>query len=321
MTQQKAALHPISFTLWYEHIAGINPALSEVLTERLSDGRPLTEDDVYELVRQHVTTRDVHILLQLQQRLRTLLEEAAQITADAGADSGRFACTLDTQEGRLASAANAEGIHAVVADLLSATRQMQELTQKVVEKLDRRAHQVGELRSALQEAKELAMVDPLTGLKNRRGLEETVDALKKDKEGGLEGSAFLLIDIDHFKSVNDVYGHLVGDQVLRVVARLLEAHIKGRDLAARMGGEEFAVILLDTSVDGAKAVAEQLRHAVEQGRIRSSTEGNRSGAVTVSIGLTVAGAGEELSAVMGRADAALYAAKRAGRNRVCVELA
>jgi diguanylate cyclase len=126
----------------------------------------------------------------------------------------------------------------------------------------------------------------------------------------------LVIDVDHFKVINDTHGHLLGDRVLRAIGQILQANIKGRDIAARLGGEEFAVLLLGTSSQGAQVLAEQIRLAVARGRIRRIDGTELVGAITVSIGIASARAGEDFDALLARTDAALYRAKRDGRNLV-----
>jgi diguanylate cyclase len=316
MAQQHAGFHPVSFTLWYEHLAGINPQLSQELTPRLDSQQPLTDDEAYQLFARHIIARDMQTLQQLQERLRALLEDAFSITAQASDQTGQFERSLEATQHRLAAPTDLEGVRAVVSELLSESQRMQVLTQAVVEKLDVRAQEVGELRNALERAQSEALLDPLTGLKNRRAFERAVSELVRDNSG-MGGAALLLIDIDHFKKVNDTYGHLFGDKVLRAVAHVLQANIKGRDLVARLGGEEFAVLLVKATPEGAFAVAEQIRAAVSHGRIRTVTGNELTGSVTVSGGLAVALAGDTLEAMLERADSALYEAKRKGRNRVC----
>jgi len=318
MAQQKAGYHPVSFTLWYEHVAGINPHLSEVLARRLDARDPLSDDEVYDLHARYIIARDMQTLQQLQQRLRTLLEEAFQITAQATDETGQFERSLEATQKRLADPASLDNVRAVVSELLSESQRMQVLTQAVVEKLDVRAQEVGELRDALERAQSEALLDPLTGLKNRRAFERAVRELTRDNPVGMEGAALLLVDVDHFKRVNDTYGHLFGDKVLRAVAQILQANIKGRDLVARLGGEEFGILFLKATPEGALGVAQQILAAVAQGRIRSVSGAEHSGAVTVSAGLAVASAGDSLNEVLERADTALYEAKRTGRNKVCV---
>ena len=318
MAQQQTGFHPVSFTLWYEHVAGVNPALSQVLAPRLEANQPLTDDETYDLYARHVIARDMQMLDHLQQRLRGLLEEAFQITAQASDHTGQFERSLEQTQHRLKSGLSLESVHSVVSELLSESQRMQVITQAVVEKLDSRAQEVGELRNALERAQSEALLDSLTGLKNRRAFERSVDQVMADASDRLDGAALLVIDIDHFKQVNDTYGHLLGDKVLRAVAQVLQANIKGRDLVARLGGEEFAVLLVHSTPAGALAVAEQIRTAIAHGQIRTPTSGKLVGAITVSVGIAIAAAGDSLETALERADGALYEAKRSGRNRVCV---
>ena len=169
------------------------------------------------------------------------------------------------------------------------------------------------LTENLQLARNEALFDSLTGLKNRRGFERAVREMQLQR-GGLACTALMMIDVDHFKTVNDLYGHVLGDKVLCAVAHVLKSNIKGRDVAARYGGEEFAVLLPETSLSGAATLGQQIRSLVAQGQIKRSD--GTIGQVTVSIGVAVAREAEPLEELIERADAALYSAKRAGRNRV-----
>ena len=131
--------------------------------------------------------------------------------------------------------------------------------------------------------------------------------------------ALLLTDIDHFKAFNDTFGHLTGDQVLRLVAIAVKQNVKGQDIAARYGGEEFAVILPATTLRSALTVADQLRRAVMTKELMKRSTGEHLGRVTVSIGVAVLRKGDTAQSLIERADNCLYAAKRCGRNRVMCE--
>lgn len=150
-----------------------------------------------------------------------------------------------------------------------------------------------------------ALLDPLTGLRNRRGFARAVDDLER-KSNGLGGAIFLLLDIDHFKRINDDHGHLLGDRVLRAVARILCISF-AQCVSSRLGDDQFALLLVDTPSVAALLVAEDIRS-----RIEYLTR------VTVSIGVARARPGETLETVLERANTALYAAKRGGGNRVSV---
>jgi diguanylate cyclase len=199
--------------------------------------------------------------------------------------------------------------------MLADTQKMQSVTQHLSAKLQARTDEVNSLTESLRRAQSEALLDSLTGLKNRRGLERAVEDLLREPPG-LVGSALLLADIDHFKVVNDTYGHVLGDKVIRAVAHVLRSMIKGRDVAARLGGEEFAVLLPQTSLTGAAALAEQIRGTVAQGRIFRPDGSESIGQVTLSVGVAIARPGDTLETLLERADGAMYAAKRAGRNRV-----
>ena len=318
MARQSAALHPISYTLWYEHVAGINPPLSGVLEASLAGKLPLGDDDVYDLHARYVVARDMEVLNRLQRRLRDVLEEAAQTTAAALEDSGQFEATLRDTRSRLTGAVSLESVHAIIAELARETTRMQSATEAVHERLESRAREVEELTRQLEQAKSEALLDPLTGLKNRRGFEIAV------KELGASGSPFggaalVLADIDHFKQINDRHGHLLGDKILKAIGQTLLSNLKGRDIAARPGGDEFVILLQQTPLVGARALAEQIRTAVAAGRIRRADSKEQPGSVTLSIGVALGTSDDTLESMLARADAALYAAKRTGRNRVSVD--
>jgi diguanylate cyclase len=315
MARQLAAFHPLSYALWYEHCAGMNPDLSRVLDARLTSNSALTEGDVWRLYAQHIAARDIEAFERLQLQLRGLLEDTAQSAADASEQAAQFGHSLEGHAKTLAAPLDPDKLRVLVADMLTDTHKMQIVTSDLSTKLQASTSEVNVLTENLRRAQSEALLDSLTGLKNRRGLERAIEDLLREPDG-LMGSALLLADIDHFKVVNDTYGHVLGDKVIRAVAHVLRSSIKGRDVAARLGGEEFAILLPQTSMNGAAAVAEQIRGTVAQGRICRPDGNETIGQVTLSVGVAVAKAGDTLEALLERADAAMYTAKRAGRNRV-----
>ncbi len=172
------------------------------------------------------------------------------------------------------------------------------------------------LRDSVQSSMEMAVLDQLTGLHNRRFMDSRMSALFEDSVLRARSLALLVLDVDHFKSVNDSWGHDAGDEVLREFADRVRACTRAIDLVARMGGEEIVVVLPDTALEAGYAVAERIRSRVEATPF--AIQGNtRTIAVTVSIGVSARRAGDAASAdMMKRADDALYRAKAAGRNRV-----
>ena len=318
MVRQAAAYHPISYAIWYEHVAGINPPLSTALTARLETNEPLSDDEVYRLYARHVSERDAAVLDHLQQRLQDLLDDTARTINSAGEDSGHFTRTLRESRSDLEQEATAAKIQQVISRLLSEALRMETMTQILSEKLDGSTREVRALTEQLQRAQTEAVIDPLCGIHNRRGFLREAKALL-ESGAGLQGSALVLADVDHFKQVNDTYGHLLGDKVLRSVGGIFRDSVQGVGVAARVGGEEFALLLPETSLQAARSLAEQIRAAVARGRIQRENDKEDIGSITVSLGVALGTAGETLDMLMFRADRALYSAKRAGRNQVCVE--
>jgi diguanylate cyclase (GGDEF)-like protein len=169
------------------------------------------------------------------------------------------------------------------------------------------------LESDLTTARQLADTDPLTGLLNRRALLRDGTTLFERLQGQQRAFSAIMLDIDHFKQVNDRFGHLVGDAAIRFVADIAVKSCRDTDLLARVGGEEFVILLPGADLDAAEALAERLRERIEQAAL--VVEGNHL-QLTISLGCTQSEAGEELQGLLGRADRALYLAKAEGRNRV-----
>lgn len=177
------------------------------------------------------------------------------------------------------------------------------------------------LRNNLDHSLELAVTDQLTGLHNRRYMQGQLEALMRRAAAGGDPVALLVIDIDHFKRINDSFGHDVGDEVLREFAVRLASNVRAIDLPVRHGGEEFVVVMPDTSLEDARRIAERIRLHVAGSPFRVMG-GEELLSVTISIGVAAGAGGEDSSqALLKRADEAVYEAKSRGRNRVIARAA
>ncbi len=205
------------------------------------------------------------------------------------------------------------GLDLGVNDYLTRPIDRNELLARVRTQL-RRKRYADALRHSLQASIEMALVDPLTGLNNRRYLESHLASLLETAAHRGQPVSFMILDLDHFKSVNDTHGHAAGDQVLKGFAARCKRVVRQVDLLCRFGGEEFVVVMPDASMSVAAVIAERLRAAV-QGEVFPVGE-QKSVAVTVSIGLAEMAGDANPDALFRRADRALYRSKSSGRNRV-----
>lgn len=211
------------------------------------------------------------------------------------------------------------GLDLGVNDYLMRPIDRNELLARVRTQL-RRKRYADALRDNVQASIEMAVVDTLTGLNNRRYLETHLPAMVSKSTSRGRALSLMVLDIDHFKKVNDTYGHDAGDDVLRGFSQRVKRVIRQADLMCRLGGEEFIVAMPDTPIEIAEKVAERVRAAV-QGDKFAIDGGDRSIPVTVSIGLAVTQGDNAIDGLFKRADKALYRSKNEGRNRVTAEAA
>ncbi len=160
----------------------------------------------------------------------------------------------------------------------------------------------------------------LTGLLNRRGFEGAIDKAMENMRTTREPLSIIMLDIDHFKRVNDTYGHLTGDDLLRVIAKTLKDYVRGKDIVCRYGGEEFVILLSDTPLAGAVNVAEKIRTHFASMTWKQKSTSVSMGRITLSCGVSQYRTEEALESFVQRADVALYQSKKMGRNQVTPEM-
>lgn len=315
--RQPAALNPQTFTIWYEHVCGINEGLSAALEARMAAGQAITDEEVTQLHDQFILARDARRALDAGVLLRKLIQDVIGSAQAAGEDLSHFNLTLEQRAKALQAPLEQTAVDELVAELLGDTQQIRAMTREVTERFDASARDYAQLQARLQHAQDLALIDPLTGLYNRRGFAEAVGSLCTAHEP-LKDVCLIFGDLDRFKSINDQYGHVLGDQVLAAVADAMRATIKGRDIAARWGGEEFVVLLPATTLEGARVLAEQLRREIGKYRVRGP-QGSVLATVTMSIGVAQGAATDSIEHLVERADRRMFAAKQRGRNCVVAD--
>jgi len=210
-------------------------------------------------------------------------------------------------------------LRAVIELLVTGAKEMETSNKMLEARLSASWQEIEQLQQNLETVRTESLTDPLTTLANRKFFDAELRKCVAQAKAGNEPLALLMSDVDNFKAFNDKFGHLTGDQVLRLVAMSMKHNVKGRDIAARYGGEEFAIALPQTTLPSAIAVADHIRRAVMNKELMKRSSGERLGRVTISIGVALLRPTDTTQSLIERADKCLYAAKRNGRNQVIGE--
>jgi diguanylate cyclase len=313
---------PECYELFWLHVTGADPELSRTVGQMLVDGT-LTPEGVTELRRVHlgdIAAAEVHELVEAAQQTANALAERLE---RGHSDLKTYDAAIAAQDEALSASRSAQEIADLVQRLRRANAAMMAANRRLEADIAAATLETSRLLDRLESAERAARTDPLTSLPNRRGL---MDALKKSVARALEDGVPLTVamaDIDHFKRINDQWGHSIGDEVLRCVAAHLQAHARrtagDRGVVGRYGGEEFVVALPGVGLAEAAAAMDNARAILARQVLRKSDDGQCMGKVSFSAGIALLRADDGVETLVDRADAALYAAKRAGRDRVLPE--
>ncbi|MEO8411532.1 MAG: GGDEF domain-containing protein, partial [Propionivibrio sp.] len=323
MSQHTAGLHPVSYAVWYEYVAGMNSALQGDIDRLLSSAsnasnkqnHPKLDDaTIYALYERHLAEMDAKTASRIGDSINQLVTQVSASASQAGDQASRFGDSLERLSNAVQAPVDEAGMNsraaACVLEMIDDTRQMKEAIGVLRAQLDEGAREALQLRQEVARIREEALVDGLTGLTNRRGFDLALADCLDHQQAAASGLCLLMIDLDHFKKINDAYGHVFGDRVLSKVGQTLRANVKGKDTAARYGGEEFAVILPQTSLNGAAGLAETLRSIIFASRIKRINDKEVvAGNVSISVGIAAYVTGESPLEFVARADQALYMAK------------
>jgi diguanylate cyclase len=312
---------PRNYEIWYVYATGYNAPLNKIINETLARNGRLTESDLEQIYETYLSqVKATERIDKVGARVIGEIDDIMTLIGDALAMSTRYDANLSSANQQLSAVRNPDQIKAIVETLVKSTREMRDSNKALEDRLSLSRAEISNLQHSLEAIRAESLTDPLTGLGNRKFFDRSIDVAVQNALADGEPLSLLMFDIDHFKSFNDSYGHLTGDQVLRLVAQSLKQTIKGQDITARYGGEEFAVVLPKTALRQALTVADHIRRAVMSKELKKRSTGEILGRVTISVGVSMLKPDDDTDSLIERADACLFVAKRNGRNRVICEV-
>jgi diguanylate cyclase len=311
---------PRVYEVWYNYATGYNPHLNQQVNERLSANGTLTDADIDDIYAAFISrTRFIDELGTVNTKISGEIDQVMALVDSAMRSTSKHDASLTDVTNKLGGATDRDAIRNLVETLVQTASGMKRDNLALEARLKSSKQEITQLRQNLETVRNESLMDPLTTLANRKYFDESMPRHIAEAVATTEPLSLMLTDIDHFKNFNDSFGHLTGDQVLRLVALSVKQNVKGQDIAARYGGEEFAVVLPRTALREAITVADQIRRAVMSKELMKRSTGEHLGRVTISIGVATHRRGDTVNSLIERADACLYAAKRNGRNRVICE--
>jgi diguanylate cyclase len=314
--QHDASPNPIAFAVFYEHLAGSNARLSAALDAQLAQHPRLGDEQVRALYGAHIAAPGSDETERIRGDMQRVMERIADSASRTGQAAGLFGAGLDGLQSAL-QADDAPALATQVAQAREHTQAMQASVSALQQQVSSSQAEIERLRADLVRTREQAVRCALTGVLNRRGFDERLHAMLAAPPPAGAEHCVVLIDIDHFKRVNDTHGHLVGDKVIAGLGEVLRALPAEPGMAlARYGGEEFAILLPASTRQRALGVAEAVRTRVARIALRSRQTQAVQLQVTVSAGVAAWQPGLDAQALLAAADQALYRAKAAGRDRV-----
>ncbi len=311
---------PRNYAVYYEYFSGRNPSLNGAYDSIALHGKISQQqcDEIY--FKYIIPNKEISFFNDADNVLEKELKKILDVLVASAKDTDQFGESLDAFSLKLNPDYSIETLREAVAYISEETKVISEQNSKLQQDLADTTVQLCEIRNDFDRVHQEAQHDPLTEVGNRKFFDEKIVEAIKGANEDKEPLSLLMVDIDHFKNFNDIHGHLVGDQVLRLVARTLVENLKGRDVISRYGGEEFVIILPRTRLQDAERVANQLRLTLANKRITKRGSNEDLGGVTISIGVAQHHPGEESEKLIACADQAMYKAKQAGRNKVvCAE--
>ncbi len=315
--QHKSPATPVNYSLAYSYVSGKNVKVIDKMDAALKDSQPLdieTAESLYMQLFYNENLMNEHIRADLLTTVAQVIGALVDIAGKTNISNGKLENHIDS----LAKSKDASDVLKSVSSIMNETRKFVTDSRKLEFDLNTSINDVSKLKEELATARREATIDSLTKLHNRGSFDQELIKLTSLNNASGVDFCIIFIDIDFFKKINDEHGHLVGDKVLNSLAQILKSKVRGSDFTARFGGEEFVILLPNTQITNAFSVAENIRSSIEKNRLILRKSKVPLGSITASFGVAGHRKGETVDDVISRCDAALYRAKKLGRNRTVI---
>ncbi|QFT12267.1 GGDEF domain-containing protein [Vibrio sp. THAF190c] len=316
MMKNRVSTTPANYALWYTYVDNAIPQLNKDMDgvlEHYGICPPALGEQLYN---DYVASKSETTINDLRANLELLVSEVSSSMNDTLTDTSAFSEMIDKSFEDLSQVDNnsmsIDEVMSLVRQLVSESQNIRHSTQFLNSQLNAATTEISKLKSQLVEVQKDALFDSLTTLYNRRSFNKDLQMLCESDQA----LCLVLLDIDHFKTFNDTYGHLFGDTVLKGIARKLKMTCRDGISAYRFGGEEFAMIIPNKSLRIARQIADTSRRSLEKLSIKDRRSGEQVGNITASFGVAELQPNETADSLIERADKLLYEAKSLGRNRV-----
>jgi len=313
INKHKTPVNPVNYAIWYEYVSGENQALTDAIDNRLSKQEVMTPEFTQLLYTKYVLMDMPDRIEKTNNGLKIVVDNTLNNINKVESVTGQCIKGLNDSQSELASCQDISEVKDLVGDIIANTKALSETSSELKQELAHSSDEINKLKQELAAVKVIARTDGLTGLLNRGAFNTELTALCQQAS---TDTALILFDLDHFKNLNDTFGHLLGDKVIQFFAGLLKKHAGEQHLCARYGGEEMAMILINVSQQQAMNIANNVREKFAESRLKKKGSSESIGQITVSAGVSMLQQNDTIEKVIDRADQALYQSKESGRNKV-----
>jgi len=314
MVKYKIPPHPLNYALWYTYVTQRLPTLNQELDKTITKYGTCPAGFETKLFRSHLISDEMGSTDKLQSALITVATSLSESAGDAVKHTSQYSQLLQESLDALNSSNPELPLETIAQSLYDNTVQVSASAEMFQKQIAEAQQEIQRLQDELSSARQDIYIDPVTKIYNRRFLDETLQRICSGNDDPI--LSLIMMDIDHFKQLNDQYGHIMGDRALQCIGQLFAEECQDKADAVRFGGEEFAILLYECDTSKAEALANRLRQKIQSIRIKHKQSGVVINAMTASFGVTVQQAFDLPEQLIERADKALYQAKDGGRNQV-----